>query len=176
MESPDFFDVYVSLVRSPADEEIPLRDFARLVHVDYEEFLEDLLFNKEYDGICNCEFENPEDPTLDEIDECECIPILTRKEGVEIRVEGPNAFMTCKNLSSALLEMENWIGEEIRQNAYNMVFGAIEEATGVNREDQMDQLDTAIAHCTEEDESALEHLLENTLERVREHFRGDQNP
>lgn len=173
MQNPTFFDVYVTLVRSPRDEEIPLKDFARLVALDFAWVVEELLFDKSYDGICTCEFEDPDDPTLDEIEACPCVPVLERNEA-PARIEGEDVFMTAGDLASALIEMDNSIGDEIRQGAIDLVVGVIEEATGASEEEQWDMLDTALAHCTEDDDMPLTSLLDNTLEQVRNHF--DQNP
>mgnify|MGYP000698812773 CR=1 FL=1 len=173
-QAPSFFDVYVSLVRSP-EEEINVREFANLIQVSYEDLVEDLLFDKEYDGICDCEFEDPEDPTLDEIDECPCIPVLTRKESVKVnRIENDTVFMSSRELASALMEMENTAGEEIRVGAMDLVTVVIEDKLGVSPENQMEMLETAIAHCTEDDQTPLESLLDNTLEQLRGQL--DQKP
>lgn len=171
------FDLYVALVRVGEDDEtpVPVTMVADRLGVPHKDFIEDLLFEKDYTGVCVCDFEDPENPTLDEIDACPCVPELVPKQDFPYEIRDEAIYMTACDLSSALLAMENDIGEDLRLEVSELMVNVIQEATGLDEEQQLDTLDTALAHCTEDDETPLTTLLDGTLERIRQHF-SDQNP
>lgn len=168
-------DFYTNLVRLGDDpSEIRLRTVSDYFRIDYKDFIQDLCFEKDYTGICVCEFQDPDEPTLDEIDACPCVPSFVKKDGVEARIEGEEAYMTANQLSNAMIGLGSDLGDELRGLISDLVVSVIQDATGADVDEQMDLLDTALAHCTDDDETPLTTLLDGTLEQVRHHF--DQKP
>ena len=82
--------------------------------------------------------------------------------------------MKSSTLSRVLLEMPNCAGEELRDGAMQLVQFAVEEATGESVEKQNEHLAVALAHCTVDDCTPLERLLDETLLQVREHFSKEE--
>lgn len=91
------------------------------------------------------------------------------------RIDGTEVYVQAGDLSHALMEMPNAAGEVLRSEAMELIHHTVEQATGASTSEQEETLATALAHCTEEDSSAIEMLLDQTLERVREYFQNRTN-
>ena len=165
-------DVYVDLVMKH-DDEVKLRGVANELGVSYEDFLVAVMFEPDF-SRCTCEFADSDDPTTEELEACECEPLFHPRSDLRERVDGEDVFMKSSTLSRVLLEMPNCAGEELRDGAMQLVQFAVEEATGESVEKQNEHLAVALAHCTVDDCTPLERLLDETLLQVREHFSKEE--
>lgn len=164
------FEIYENLLQLPPEQEVKLQPIADSLDYDYTDFLKATMYEHDFSS-CTCEFEDEEQPTAEELMGCSCEPELTERN-VEKRIEGTQVYVKAGDLLHILMEMPNAAGQELRDEAMDLVHITIEEATGVSHEQQDEMLATALAHCNEDDTSALENLLTDTMERVREHFKS----
>jgi hypothetical protein len=169
-EERRLYGVYCSLVAAPRDQSTALRGIADRMVIPYQDLIKDLLFNRETN--CECEFADPEGPTLDEIDACACDEVLVaRQDLTSVHINADEVYFNCpRELASSLLEMPNEQGAKLRDAVIGSVCEIIQEATGATEEEQIEQLLAALDNCTENDASPLSELLARTMQQLRSRF------